>query len=148
MNKKWHIRLYFVELLTYAISISLTIEIHKINIDTSKVTNKQYYKIILFKKFLSNKTNIFRELLPNTTDYFQKNCTRQYFFLFHIWTYSKPLLTGISANSTFRTVFDFKKLKIIYCWDIWHFFISICLSQIGFTNQKLTLLRTNTYQAF
>ena len=33
----------------------------------------------------------------------------------------KSLLTGISANSTlvdFKTVFDFKELKIIYCWDI------------------------------
>ena len=31
-----------------AISVSLTIEIHKNNIDTFRVTNKQYYKTILF----------------------------------------------------------------------------------------------------
>ena len=37
--------------------------------------------------------------------------------------YSKSLLTGISVNSVFRTVFDFKKLKIIYCWDIYHFLL-------------------------
>ena len=40
--------LRFIELPTYTISVSLTIEIHKNNIDTSWVTNKQYYKIILF----------------------------------------------------------------------------------------------------
>ena len=50
----------FVELLTYTLSVSLTIEIHKNNIDTSRVTNK----------FLSNETDIFRELLPNTADFF------------------------------------------------------------------------------
>ena len=38
-----------------------------------------------------------------------------------MWIYSKSLLTGISANSTFRTVIDFKKIKIIYCWDIYYF---------------------------
>ena len=66
----------FVELPTHAISVSLTIETHKDNTDTFRVTNKQYYKIILFLKFLSNKTDIFRELLPNTSDFFQENCTR------------------------------------------------------------------------
>ena len=44
-------------------------------------------------------------------------------------TYSKSLLTGINANSTFRTVLDFKKLKtrqhaveifIIFCYDYKH----------------------------
>ena len=40
--------LHFVELPTYAISVSLTIEIHKNNTDTFRVTNKQYYKITLF----------------------------------------------------------------------------------------------------
>ena len=38
----------FVKLPTYAISVSLTIELHKNNTDTPSVTNKQYYKIILF----------------------------------------------------------------------------------------------------
>ena len=38
-----------------------------------------------------------------------------------MWIYSKPFLVVISANSTFRTLFDFKKLKIICCWDIYHF---------------------------
>ena len=39
-------------------------------------------------------------------------------------TYSRSLLTGISAKSTFRKVFDFKKLKIIqYTVDI---FIIFC----------------------
>ena len=67
--------------LTYAISISLTIEIQESNIETVRVTNKQYYIIILYLKFLSNKIDIFRELMPNTTDFFQENCTRQYLFL-------------------------------------------------------------------
>ena len=39
---------FFVKLLIYVISFSLTIEIHNKNIDNSKVTNKQYYNIILF----------------------------------------------------------------------------------------------------
>ena len=38
----------FVKLPTYAISVSLTIELHKNNTDTPSVTNKQYDKIILF----------------------------------------------------------------------------------------------------
>ena len=42
------LRLRFVEFPTYIISVPLTIEIHKHNIDTFRVTNKQYYKIILF----------------------------------------------------------------------------------------------------
>ena len=41
-------RLHFVELPTYTISVSLTIAIPKNNIDTFRVTNKQYFKIILF----------------------------------------------------------------------------------------------------
>ena len=41
------LRLYFVKLLTYNTSISLKTEIHKNNIDTFRVTNKQYHKIIL-----------------------------------------------------------------------------------------------------
>ena len=48
------LRLHFVELLTYTISISLTIEIHKNSIDTFIVTNKKYYQIILSWNFLSN----------------------------------------------------------------------------------------------
>ena len=107
----------------FVFSISLTIKIHNNNVNTSKVTNKHRYKIILFQKFLSNKTDIFRELLPNTTDVFQGNCTRQYFFLPQIWTYSKSLLIEMNVNSTFRTVFDFKKLKIRHCWDIYYFLL-------------------------
>ena len=81
------LRLHFAELLTNAISISLAIEIHKNNIDTFRITNKQYYKIILFWKFLSTETDIFRELLPNITNFLQEKCTRQYLFP-QIWTYT------------------------------------------------------------
>ena len=66
------LRLRFVELPTYTISVSLMIEIHKNNTDTFSVTNKQYYKT----KSLSNETDISRELLPNTTDFFQENFAR------------------------------------------------------------------------
>ena len=37
---------FFVEFPNYAISIFLAIKIPKNNIDTSRVTNKQYYKTI------------------------------------------------------------------------------------------------------
>ena len=87
------------------------------NIDTSTDTNKQYCKIILFYKFLSNKTGIFRELLPYSTNFFHRRCTRQYFVFSQMWTYSKSLLSVLIAKSTFRKVFDFKKLKIRYCWN-------------------------------
>ena len=40
--------LHFVKLPTYAIFVSSVMEIHINNTDTSKVTNTQYYKIILF----------------------------------------------------------------------------------------------------
>ena len=119
----------FVELLTYALSVSLTIEIHKNNIDTSRVTNK----------FLSNESDILRELLPNTTGFFQGNCIRHYFF--QVWTYSKSLLTGIRANSTLRTVFNFKKLKIIYCWCIYYFLLWLQLS--AFIKQVLPTWNEN-----
>ena len=45
------LRLRFVELPTYTIFISLAIEISKNNIDAFRVFNKQYYKIILTKRF-------------------------------------------------------------------------------------------------
>ena len=44
-----------MELLTFAISTSLTIEIHKNNTDTSSVTNKQYYKKYVSKRFFQIK---------------------------------------------------------------------------------------------
>ena len=99
---------FFVKLPTYVISVSLAIEIHENNIETSRVAKKQYYKIILFQKLLLNETDIFRELLLNTTDFPKGNCTRQYFFLSQMLTYSESLLIEISANSTFRTVFEVK----------------------------------------
>ena len=40
--------LHFVKLPAYAIFISSVLEIHINNTDTFKVTNKQYYKIIVF----------------------------------------------------------------------------------------------------
>ena len=54
------LELHFVKLPTYANFVSLVIEIHINNIDTFRVTNKQYYKIILFYKFLSNKRDFQR----------------------------------------------------------------------------------------
>ena len=119
------LRLHFVKLLTYTISVPLTLEIHKNNINTFRVTNKSYYKKILFQKFLSNEMDNFRELLPNIIYFFQEKFTRQYFFLSDVNLYSKSLLAVISANSTFRTKFDFTKLKITHCWNIYHFLLWI-----------------------
>ena len=45
--RQQELRLRFVEIPNCTISVSLTIEIHK-NIDNFSVTDKQYYKIILF----------------------------------------------------------------------------------------------------
>ena len=42
--------LYFWQTPTYAISVSLTIKIYKNNIDTSRINNKQCFKIILNTK--------------------------------------------------------------------------------------------------
>ena len=42
------------------------------NIDTSRVTTKQYYEIILFYMLLLNETDILREFLPNTSLFSQK----------------------------------------------------------------------------
>ena len=76
-------------------------------------------------------------------DSFHRICTRQYIFLSQLWTYYKSLLTGISAKSTARKVFDFKKLKTIVkisiCYDCKHY-----LSQISFAIQKWTLLSLMT----
>ena len=129
--------LYFWQTPTYAISVSLTIKIYKNNIDTSRITNKQCFKIILntktrLKVFI-NKTDIFTELLPNTADISPRNCTRQYFFLSQMRTYFKCLLTGISANSSFRTEFDFEKLKMIYYWNI---YVLVWLQASAFPNRN------------
>ena len=60
------------------------------NIDTSRVTTKQYSTIILTLTF---------------SDFFQWRCIRQYFVPSQMWTYCKSLLTRLSAKSTFRKVF-------------------------------------------
>ena len=49
----------------YKMKLHIFSEFLSNNIYTYRVTTKQYCKIILFYKFLSNKTHIFRELLPN-----------------------------------------------------------------------------------
>ena len=142
--------LCFLELLNDAISTLIILEIHKNNIGTLGIFSKQYYKIILFKKFLSNANDIFRELLPNSTDFFQKNCTRQYLFLFHMWNYSKSLLTVISSNSTFRTVFDLKKLAnvLLRYLSVFVMITSICLCQISLVNQKGNLKKKTQIRLF
>ena len=66
---------------------------NNIVIDTFKVTTKQYHKIILFYKFLSDETDIFRKFLPNTTEVFHRRYTRQNFFLSQM---CKSLLTGLT----------------------------------------------------
>ena len=71
------VKTVFVVLPTYVISVALTIEIHKNNINTSNVTNKQHYKIVFVYMFLPNKTDIFRDLLPYTTYFFQGNTSFQ-----------------------------------------------------------------------
>ena len=55
----------------YKIILRIFSEFRLNNINTSRVTSKQYCKTILFYKFLSNETDIFRELLPITTDFFR-----------------------------------------------------------------------------
>ena len=50
---------------------------------------------------------------------------KQYFFFSQMRTYSKFLLTDIGAKKTFRAVFDFKKLKMIYCCDVYYFLFRI-----------------------
>ena len=102
-----------------AISVSLTKEIHKnytyIYGVTLRVTNKQYYYIYFSKSFIFIKRNWH---LLSYCQILQENCTRQYFVLSQMWTYSKSLLTVTSTNNTFRTALDFKKLKIMWCWYI------------------------------
>ena len=79
--------------------------------------------------------NIFLKVFIKQNWYFQK-VTAKYYELFpgklcqaillslsDVNLYSKSLLTAIIVNNTFRTVFDFKKLKIVYCWDIYHFLL-------------------------
>ena len=50
------------------------------NIDSSRVTNKQYCKIILFYINFYQTKLTFSELLSNNTDFFHKRCTRKYLF--------------------------------------------------------------------
>ena len=59
---------------TCAISVSLTAKMHKkISPPPELLTSST--------TLLLHETGHFRELLPNTTDVFQRNCTRQYFVL-------------------------------------------------------------------
>ena len=79
--------------------------------------------------------NTFLKVFIKQNWYFQK-VTAKYYELFpgklyqaillslsDVNLYFKSLLTAIIVNNTFRTVFDFKKLKIVYCWDIYHFLL-------------------------
>ena len=52
---------------------------------------------------------IFSESCYQILDFFYRRCTWQYFFLSQIFlSYSKSLLTELSAKSTIRKVFDFR----------------------------------------
>ena len=117
LNKKWHklsFSNFFKELPVYNISISKTIEIIKRRILTPPdlLTNSTVSRKLTY-------SGSYCQIL----DIFQEKCTRPYFFLCQMWTYSKSLLTGIRANSTFRRVFDFKKLQITYCCYIYFSFL-------------------------
>ena len=90
--------------------VSLTIEINKNSINTSKVADKEYHKIILFWKLLSNETDNSRELLT--------------------------LSLSLSLSILLTDLLFFVMITNIY------------YSQINLTNQKWTLFRINTYQAF
>ena len=90
--------------------------LNKNNIASSRVTKKQYCKIILFYKFLSNETDIFRVLMSHTLS--REIVPDNTSFSLRCKLFLNLLLTGIRANSTFRTVFNFNKLKILYCWYI------------------------------
>ena len=87
------------------------------NIGTSRVTTKQYYEIILFYNFLSNKNDIFRELLWNITDFFHRRCTKKYFFL------RCELILNFywQVQRVYSEKFLIAKVKnnIVSCWDIY-----------------------------
>ena len=87
------------------------------------------------KNFWSRKADTFLKVLIKRNWHFQRITAKRYKFFqgkfseiillscSDVKLFSKSLLIGISANSTFRTVFDFKKLKIIHCWNIYHFLL-------------------------
>ena len=81
----------FVELSTYAISV-FSIEIHKNNINTSRVATFYQTKLT------------FSELLPSNTDFFPGRLYQTIFLSLSDVTLSKSLLAGVSANSTFSAV--------------------------------------------
>ena len=61
--------------------------------------------------FRSNYTEIFRELLPNITDFYVTNRTKQYHFFFQIWADFKSLSIAIIAECLFASRLDFFKSK-------------------------------------
>ena len=77
-NKQYHT--HFFEFIShntfsgsyYKIRLNIFSEFIPTNINTTRVATKQYCKIILFCKVLSNKTDIFRASLPNTRAFPQK----------------------------------------------------------------------------
>ena len=69
----------------YKITLHVFSELYRTILKPPELLPNSTVKIILFK-FLSNKTDIFRELLPNTSDCFHRRSTRQYFFLSQMWT--------------------------------------------------------------
>ena len=87
------------------------------------------------KNFWSRKADTFLKVLIKRNWHFQRITAKRYKFFqgkfseiillscSDVKLFSKSLLIGISANSAFRTVFDFKKLKIIHCWNIYHFLL-------------------------
>ena len=125
------LKLCFYRIPTDAISVSLTIKIHNNNIEFSRVIFQYYYKIILFQKFLSNKTDIFRKLQPNTTNFFREVILDNTSFSLRCKFFLNLFFTRISPKNAFKADSDFKKLNILPI-----IYLSICLFQINLTNQK------------
>ena len=89
--------------------VSLTIEINKNSINTSKVADKKYHKIILFWKLLSNETDNSRELLTFSREMAPENTCL-----------SLSLSLSLSFSLSLYTVDIF----IIFCYDHKHLLFS------------------------
>ena len=124
------LRIRFAKLPSYAISVSLTIGIHKNNVETFRVTEKQYYKIILFKKVLLNEIDIFREVTDKYHKVFpgKKIATK---------CWPSIIINPLSANLTKwpNTLKQFIGKLPRNCLSVFHHFVKLALKGLRNPNK-------------
>ena len=84
--------------------------------------NTNIFRELLSNTTTQNKIDIFRGLLPNITYFFHIRCTRQYFF-FSVVNLFLIFIDRDKCKEYLQKSLCIEKVKnnIVYCWDIYYF---------------------------